>query len=203
MTMRIPGNRKRFSDLTEREILALAISSEEDDARIYRNWAEFLRTDYPATAAIFDGMGDEEDDHRARLIEGYRARFGEAIPVIRREHVAGYYSRRPAWMMQNLSLDTIRREAALMEHDAADFYARAAQARIVAEVEAVLSGPLDGDVLLVGHGAVGTLLWCALMGKPISRAHDQLPGGGCWYGFPLDGRVPETGWQAMERFYSH
>jgi erythrin-vacuolar iron transport family protein len=128
MTMRIPGNRKRFSDLTEREILALAISSEEDDARIYRNWAEFLRTDYPATAAIFDGMGDEEDDHRARLIEGYRARFGEAIPVIRREHVAGYYSRRPAWMMQNLSLDTIRREAALMEHDAADFYARAAQA---------------------------------------------------------------------------
>ena len=81
--------------------------------------------------------------------------------------------------------------------------ARAAQARIVAEVEAVLSGPLDGDVLLVGHGAVGTLLWCALMGKPISRAHDQLPGGGCWYGFPLDGRVPETGGQAMERFYSH
>ncbi len=76
--------------------------------------------------------------------------------------------------------------------------ARAAQARIVAEVEAVLSGPLDGDVLLVGHGAVGTLLWCALSGQPISRSHDQLPGGGCWYGFPLQGRIPESGWQAME-----
>lgn len=126
--MRITGSRKRFSDLTEREVLALAIASEEDDARIYRNWAEFLRSDYPATAAVFDGVGDEEDEHRRLLIEAYRSRFGEAIPVIRREHVAGYYTRRPAWMMQNLSLERIRDEAALMEHDAAEFYARAAQA---------------------------------------------------------------------------
>lgn len=126
--MRILSNRKRFSDLSEQEVLALAISSEEDDARIYRNWAEYLRAEYPATAAVFEGMGDEEDGHRRRLIEGYRARFGDAIPVIRREHVAGYYSRRPAWMMQNLSLKAIRNEAALMEHDAAEFYSRAAQA---------------------------------------------------------------------------
>lgn len=127
-TMRMLSNRKRFSDLSEREVLALAISSEEDDARIYRNWAEFLREDYPATAAIFDGMGEEEDEHRRILIDAYRLRFGEALPVIRREHVAGYYSRRPAWMMQNLSLETIRGEAALMEHDAAEFYIQAAQA---------------------------------------------------------------------------
>ncbi|SIS71882.1 iron exporter MbfA [Paracoccus saliphilus] len=126
--MRMLNNRKRFSDLSEREVLALAIASEEDDARIYRNWAEFLRADYPATAAVFDGVGDEEDEHRRQLIEAYRSRFGEAIPVIRREHVAGYYSRRPAWMMQNLSLDAIRAEAATMEHDAAEFYTRAAQA---------------------------------------------------------------------------
>ncbi|MBC9246113.1 rubrerythrin family protein [Paracoccus sp. 11-3] len=127
MTFPTLHNRKRFSDLSEKEVLALAISSEEDDARIYRNWAEFLRADYPATAAIFDGVGAEEDEHRRLLIEAYRTRFGEAIPVIRREHVAGYYSRRPAWMMQTMTLEAIRNEAALMEHDAAEFYVRAAQ----------------------------------------------------------------------------
>ncbi|RJL05257.1 iron exporter MbfA [Paracoccus siganidrum] len=125
--MSLALSRKRFADLTEQEVLALAISSEEDDARIYRHWAEFLRRDYPATAAVFEGVGAEEDRHRQLLIEAYRARFGEAIPVIRREHVAGYFGRRPAWMMRNLSLEAIRREAALMEHDAAEFYARAAQ----------------------------------------------------------------------------
>ncbi|MBK4214479.1 rubrerythrin family protein [Paracoccus caeni] len=128
MTLPIFTTRKRFSDLTEREILALAISSEEDDSRIFAGWAEYLRADYPATAAIFDGMSAEEDDHRRRLIDAYRQRFGETIPVIRREHVAGYYKRRPAWMMENMSLDAIRDEAAQMEHDAAEFYARAAQA---------------------------------------------------------------------------
>lgn len=127
MNMSLALSRKRFADLTEQEVLALAISSEEDDARIYRHWAEFLRRDYPATAAVFEGVGAEEDRHRQLLIEAYRARFGETIPVIRREHVAGYFSRRPAWMMKNLSLEAIRREAALMEHDAAEFYARAAQ----------------------------------------------------------------------------
>ncbi|AUH35305.1 iron exporter MbfA [Paracoccus tegillarcae] len=119
--------RKKFSELTEQQILALAISSEEDDARIYRNWAVFLRDEYPATAAVFEGMAEEEDGHRQRLIEAHQARFGDAIPVIRREHVAGYYARRPAWMMQNLSLDAIREEAAQMERGAGDFYTRAAQ----------------------------------------------------------------------------
>lgn len=126
--MPFPSQRKRFSELSEQEVLALAIASEEDDARIYRNWAAFLRADYPATAATFDGMAEEEDTHRQRLIEMYQARFGVTIPVIRREHVAGYYARRPAWMMQTLSLETIRDEAAAMERDAGDFYARAAQA---------------------------------------------------------------------------
>lgn len=125
--MRLLRNRKRFSELTEREVLALAISSEEDDARIYRHWAEHLRAEYAATAAVFEGMAEEEDSHRRQLIDLYQARFGSMIPVIRREHVAGYHGRRPAWMMQNLSLDAIRGESALMEHDAAEFYACAAQ----------------------------------------------------------------------------
>ena len=124
----IPGitSRRRFSDLTEQEILALAISSEEDDAQIYRTYAERLRAEFPASAKIFDGMAAEEDVHRNMLIEEHRRRFGEVIPLIRREHVSGYYSRRPIWLMENLSLDTIRDEAAHMEKVAGDFYLKAA-----------------------------------------------------------------------------
>ncbi|MEY4983111.1 MAG: hypothetical protein RIR62_1377 [Pseudomonadota bacterium] len=125
----IPGlsTRRRFSDLTEQEILALAISSEEDDARIYRSYAERLRGEFPASAAIFDGMAAEEDQHRQRLIDLHRTRFGEVIPLIRREHVAGHYARKPVWLTQNLPLDTIRGEAAAMEQEAHRFYTRAAQ----------------------------------------------------------------------------
>ncbi|MCF3974217.1 iron exporter MbfA [Paracoccus salsus] len=147
MKLTFPFSRKRFSELSEQEILALAISSEEDDARIYRNWAEYLRADYAATAAVFDGMAAEEDGHRRRLLDGYRARFGETVPVVRREHVAGYYTRRPAWMMQNLSLDTIRDEARVMERDAAEFYARAAQASSDASTRKLL-----GDLAAAERG---------------------------------------------------
>ncbi|MDZ7909964.1 MAG: ferritin family protein [Gemmobacter sp.] len=119
--------RRRFSDLSEQEILALAISSEEDDGRIYRSYAQRLRADYPATAAVFDGMAIEEDGHRQQLIDLHRSRFGEVIPLIRREHVAGFYARRPVWLMENLSLETIRAEAAAMETQAEAFYLRAAQ----------------------------------------------------------------------------
>ncbi|HBD92368.1 MAG: rubrerythrin family protein [Rhodobacteraceae bacterium GWE1_64_9] len=119
--------RRRFSDLSEQEILALAISSEEDDGHIYRSYAQRLRADYPATAAVFDGMAIEEDGHRQQLIDLHRSRFGEVIPLIRREHVAGFYARRPVWLMENLSLETIRAEAAAMETQAEAFYLRAAQ----------------------------------------------------------------------------
>lgn len=124
--MRFTFNRKRFKDLTEQEVLALAISSEEDDARIYRGYAESLRTQYPASAAVFDGMAAEEDGHRQRLIDLHKDRFGEVIPLIRREHVSGYYARRPVWLIENLSLDRIRAEAEAMEHEAERFYTSAA-----------------------------------------------------------------------------
>ena len=120
------GSRRRFSDLSESEILALAISSEEDDARIYASFAEKLRPQYPASAAIFDEMSKEEDTHRQRLIENFERRFGKVIPLVRREHVAGYYSRRPVWLTQSLSLERIQSEAARMEEEAAAFYQRAA-----------------------------------------------------------------------------
>ncbi|MFN3662148.1 iron exporter MbfA [Yoonia sp.] len=124
----IPGfaSRRRFHDLSEQEILALAISSEEDDARIYRTYAERLRADYPASAAVFDGMAAEENQHRRRLIDLHGARFGDVIPLIRREHVAGFYARRPVWLVENLGLDRIRDEAAQMECDAQRFYELAA-----------------------------------------------------------------------------
>ena len=103
-------NRKRFRDLSEQEIIALAISSEEDDARIYRGYAENLRAEYPDSAAIFDGMAAEEDMHRKRLIDLHATRFGDTIPLIRREHLSGYYARTPVWLIENLGLDRIRAE---------------------------------------------------------------------------------------------
>ena len=124
--MRFSLNRKRFKDLSEQEVLALAISSEEDDARIYRDYAERLREAYPDSAAVFDGMAEEENEHRRRLIDLHRARFGDVIPLIRREHVSGYYARRPVWLIENLSLERIRQEAAAMEQDAERFYLAAA-----------------------------------------------------------------------------
>ncbi|MCK0196781.1 rubrerythrin family protein [Ancylobacter sp. 6x-1] len=121
-------HRRRFSELSEAEILALAISSEEDDERIYATYAERLRLDYPDTAAIFDAMAKEEDGHRRQLIDLYARRFGAVIPLIRREHVAGFYGRRPVWLVENLGIERIRQEAAKMEDDATRFYLHAAQA---------------------------------------------------------------------------
>lgn len=125
----IPGvtSRRRFSDLSEQEILALAISSEEDDARIYRSYAEMLRADFPDTAKVFDGMAVEEDGHRQMLIDLHESRFGNVIPLIRREHVAGFYARRPVWLVENLGIERIRSEAEAMERDAERFYLNAAK----------------------------------------------------------------------------
>ena len=125
--MRFFSQRRHFKDLSEQEVLALAIASEEDDAQIYRTYAEHLRAEFPDSAAIFEGMAAEEDAHRQRLIEMHRRRFGETIPLIRREHVAGFYARRPVWLMKNLSLERIRSEAHAMEKEAERFYLLAAK----------------------------------------------------------------------------
>lgn len=119
-------NRRNFKDLSEGEVLALAISSEEDDARIYALYAQQLRDEYPASAAVFDEMAEEENAHRKMLIDAYTVRFGDVIPLIRREHVAGYYNRSPVWLVKNLGLERIRDEARKMEQDAQNFYLTAA-----------------------------------------------------------------------------
>src|SRR5437867_7590288 len=117
---------KNFKDLSEQEILALAISLEETDARIYADFAAGLRADYPGTAHIFEEMKAEEDEHRAKLIEEYRRRFGEHIPLIRREDVKGFVHRKPVWMIRPLGLKAVRRQAEVMETETRRFYERAA-----------------------------------------------------------------------------
>jgi len=125
----IPGvaHRRQFRHLSEQEVLALAISSEEDDARIYRWYAQRLAASYPQSARVFEEMAVEEDGHRESLTEEHRRRFGDTIPLLRREHVAGFYQRRPVWLIENLGPERIRVEAARMEMEARDFYQRAAQ----------------------------------------------------------------------------
>jgi erythrin-vacuolar iron transport family protein len=126
LSVLLSAGKRRFKDLSEQEVLALAISSEEEDGRIYAAYAAKLRGEYPASAAIFDGMAAEEDEHRRRLIEAYRHRFGEFVVPLRREHVADFFTRRPVWLIENLGLDRIRQEAVDMERQAGDFYVAAA-----------------------------------------------------------------------------
>ena len=116
-----------FRDLTESQILALAVSAEEEDGHIYRDFAESLRADFPATADLFSKMADEEAGHRHRLIELYRFRFGEHIPLIRRQDVKGFMIRRSNWMVRTLRPEKARDEAAMMEIESRRFYEAAAQ----------------------------------------------------------------------------
>jgi erythrin-vacuolar iron transport family protein len=117
---------KSLSELTEREVVALAIANEEEDSRIYQHFADRLRPDFSASAEIFDGMAAEERDHRNSLYDFFRSRFGEHLPPIRREDVRGFLKRRAVWWSPHLDLDKMRREAELMELQAANFYERAA-----------------------------------------------------------------------------
>jgi len=117
---------KRFDDLTEREILALAITLEEQDARIYGDFAEGLRANYPASADVFDKMRETENGHRQRLMDLYHQRFGDHIPLIRREDVKGFVTRRLVWLVRPLGLDVVRNQAATMEAETRNYYTRAA-----------------------------------------------------------------------------
>jgi rubrerythrin len=169
----IPGfhERKRFADLSEQEILALAISSEEEDSRIYATYAERLRPDYPQSAAMFAAMAAEEDTHRRRLIETYRRRFGEAIPVIRREHVSGFYHRRPYWLVSELGLERVREEVGLMEEEARSFYVNAAQRTSDAETRKLLG---DLAAAEAGHLATAERLEQEYLGKKARSEEDAV-----------------------------
>jgi rubrerythrin len=117
---------KKFSELSERDILALAIALEEEDGRIYADFADGLREGYPDTAKILDAMREEESGHRASLIEIYRQRCGEHIPLIRRQDVKGFIQRRPVWLSRPLRVQDIRKQVEVMELETRRFYERAA-----------------------------------------------------------------------------
>ena len=129
---------KRFSDLSERDIVALAITNEDEDSRIYRGFAEGLRDKYPASAKIFDEMAEEEVRHRTMLFDLYRSKFGEYLPLIRRQDVKGFIQKKPLWLMQPLNLDEVRKFAASMEYEAERFYRRAAETTRDASVRQLL-----------------------------------------------------------------
>jgi len=118
---------KKFRDLSEREILALAISLEEEDARIYADYADGLRDTYPDTAKIFDEMRAEEIEHRNSLMQTYKARFGEHVPLIRRQDVKGFVQRRPIWLSRPLRIADVRKQVEVMEFETRRFYDRALQ----------------------------------------------------------------------------
>ncbi|KQV10528.1 hypothetical protein ASC97_17485 [Rhizobium sp. Root1203] len=139
--------KRSLESLSEQEILALAIGSEEDDARIYLAYADMLKATYPASAKVFEEMADVENTHRRSLIAIYRQRFGERITLIRREHVRGFYERKPDWLRRSLSLEKIRGEAEAMERQAYRFYVEAASRVADAPTRQLL-----GDLALAEQG---------------------------------------------------
>ncbi len=116
---------KKFKDLSEREILALAISLEEEDGHIYGDFVDGLREAYPATAQVFEEMQEQESGHRRALIDLYRERFGEHIPLIRRQDVRGFITRKPMWLVRPLGINAVRKQAAIMELETRQFYEKA------------------------------------------------------------------------------
>jgi rubrerythrin len=116
-----------FRDLNESQVLALAITAEEEDAHIYRDFANWLKTDFPTDAELFNRIAGEEDGHRQRLLDSYHQRFGEHVPLIRRQEVKGFFVRRSSWLTRTLQPERARKEAAMMEIEARRFYQSAAQ----------------------------------------------------------------------------
>ena len=129
---------RSFKSLSEQEILALAISQEEEDARIYENFAEGLKETHPAQAEQFRKMRAEEDGHRHRLIDLYREKFGDHIPLIRRQDVKGFVQRRPLWLVRPLGLDAVRKQSEMMEVETRRFYETSARKATDAGVRQLL-----------------------------------------------------------------
>jgi erythrin-vacuolar iron transport family protein len=129
---------KRFADLSEQEILALAITNEEEDSRIYRGFAEGLREKFSASAKVFDEMAEEEVRHRTMLFDLYRTKFGEYLPLIRRQDVKGFIQKKPLWLTRPLGLDEVRKFAEAMEFEAARFYRQAARSARDASIRQLL-----------------------------------------------------------------
>jgi rubrerythrin len=130
---------RSFESLSEQEVLALAISLEEEDERVYGDFVVNFRKDFPATAAMFDGMREEESSHRRKLIELYREKFGEHIPLVRRGDVKGLVPRRAIWLTQPLRPEAARRQASTLEVETRIFYEKAASRTQDASIRQLLN----------------------------------------------------------------
>lgn len=137
---------RNFSDLGEREVLALAIANEEEDGRIYLDIAEGLREDYPASSEMFREMAAEENEHRRRLLDLYRSKFGEHIPLIRRQDVRGFIQHKPVWQMYPLNIKAVRELAESMEEETTKFYRRAAERSTDVSVRKLLGDLAEAEV---------------------------------------------------------
>ncbi len=141
----LPFTKRRFHELSEQEVLALAISAEEDDGRIFQTYADGLRKEYPNTARIFDEMASEENDHRRMLIDLHVEKFGETIPLIRREHVSGFPERKPDWLSRPFGVEAVRKQAAVMEMQARRFYLTAAKTATDASIRKLLGDLAEAE----------------------------------------------------------
>jgi len=161
---------KNFADLTEREILAIAISAEEEDGRIYMTFAEDLAERYPDSAKLFEQMAEEEKGHRHMLLEMYEQRFGPNLPPIRRQNVKGFLRRRPIWLTKNLPLETIRKEVGTMEFEAERFYAKAAEQAEDVGVRRLLGDLAEAEK---GHEKVAAQLTDKILTEGVREKEDE------------------------------
>jgi rubrerythrin len=161
---------KNFAELTEREVLAVAISAEEEDSRIYMTFAEDLAERYPESAKLFEEMAEEEKGHRHMLLELYEQRFGKNLPPIRRDNVRGFLRRRPIWLTKNLSLDTIRKEVGTMEFEAERFYIKAAEHAQDVGVRRLLGDLAEAEK---GHEKVAAQLTDQILSPDVRAEEDK------------------------------
>ncbi len=161
---------KKFSDLTEQEVLALAITNEEEDSRIYRGFAEGLREQFPASAKVFDEMAEEEVHHRTMLFDLYRQRFGEYLPLIRRQDVKGFlHPKQPLWLTRPLGLEEVRKFAENMEFEAERYYRKAAETARDASVRQLLIELAEAEA---GHESLAHKLSQTILTKG-ARAQEE------------------------------
>jgi rubrerythrin len=161
---------KNFADLTEREILAIAIAAEEEDSRIYMAFAGDLAERYPDSGKLFEEMAEEERGHRHLLLEMYNQRFGTNLPPIRRDNVKGFLRRRPIWLTKNLSLEAIRKEVGTMEFEAERFYAKAAERAQDVGVRRLLGDLAEAEK---GHEKVAAELTDQILNSDVRSKEDQ------------------------------
>jgi len=162
---------KRFSELTEQEVLALAITNEEEDSRIYRGFAEGLREKFPASAKVFEEMAEEEVHHRTMLFDLYRQRFGEYLPLIRRQDVKGFlHPKQPLWLARPLGLEEVRKFAENMEFEAERYYRRAADSARDASVRQLLIELAEAEA---GHESLAHKLSQTILTKGAREKEDE------------------------------